>query len=202
MGPMRGVKYEVLMKPSVSTNGEQAAPCTLLTCKSHTLLGIYVWKLTLILFCRHTQVCSNFKALLGSHEDLIKIQILIQQTEVSLRSCISNQLPRDADTAGPRATFWRARHWASQIWHTNSSPHCLFDSFMHSLIHSSNNYFSFFNKYIFKYWLLLRNLLTAKNTPMNNITFFRAHNLFGRHKGIVFGGWTGFHLLCPSIIYF
>lgn len=37
---------------------------------------------------------------------------------------------------------------------------------------------------------------------MNQIPSLRACNLFGRCKGMRFGGWTGFHLLCLSFIYF
>lgn len=73
-----------LWSPQLSTDGEQAAPCTLVTCKSHTLSGIYVWKLTLILFCRHALLRSA--QTLKHCLDLLKISLKYRFWSDRLRS--------------------------------------------------------------------------------------------------------------------
>ena len=42
--------------------------------------------------------------------DLVKMGILIHQVWVEPRGCISNQLPRDADSAVPRTNFEQQRY--------------------------------------------------------------------------------------------
>lgn len=129
-----------------------------------------------------------------SPEDLVKIQILIQQSRVSLRSCIVNQFPEDADDAGSKDHILKSKV-LPQMYHLNFSP-----TLPHTLWLTDSS-----NKHFFKHWLLLSNLLDAKNIHMNKTPFLGTCNLFGRHKrmaGQIFTCRADIHLLCTSFVSF